>query len=234
MKIQEISSKENDSIRELELTSDVTFLLGANGYGKSTSLDAIRKALLADRKKALDLDVTDTNDYWTNRITPTSYFSIKPETIVVEIDMHGKYDHHTLLGFCVGGSELSLSEIISTSEAYSSFILLKLLRKRLEHLEDINFTGNVVVLLDGLDSGTTSDVAVNYARYIRQVIENSNLQLKVIATSNSYEFLNPVEYGQLTTSYLDARSFAPVPVDSYEDFMSFVMKTSSAKDVIVY
>lgn len=234
MKIQEISSKENDSIRELELTSDVTFLLGANGYGKSTSLDAIRKALLADRKKALDLDVTDTNDYWTNRITPTSYFSIKPETIVVEIDMHGKYDHHTLLGFCVGGSELSLSEIISTSEAYSSFILLKLLRKRLEHLGNINFTGNVVVLLDGLDSGTTPDVAVNYARYIRQVVENSKLQLKVIATSNSYEFLNPTEYGQLTTSYLDARTFTPIPVDNYEDFISFVMKTSSAKDVIVY
>ena len=58
MKIKEIASKENDSTRELELVSDVTFLLGANGYGKSTSLDAIRKALLADRKKALDLDVT--------------------------------------------------------------------------------------------------------------------------------------------------------------------------------
>ena len=234
MKIKEISSKEEDSTRELELVSDVTFLLGANGYGKSTSIDAIRKALLADRKKALDLDVTDSNDYWTNRITPTSYFSVEPETIVAEIDMHGKYDHHTLLGFCVGGSELSLSEIISTSEAYSSFILLKLLRKRLEHLEDISFTGNVVVLLDGVDSGTTSDVAVNYARYIQKIIANSKLSLKVIATSNSYEFLNPIEYGELTTNYLDARTFAPVSVDSYEDFINFVMKTSSAKDVIIY
>lgn len=62
----------------------------------------------------------------------------------------------------------------------------------------------------------------------------SLLNLKVIATSNSYEFLNPIEYGQLATSYLDARTFAPVPVDSYEDFMKFVMKTSSAKDVIIY
>ena len=234
MKIKEISSKEEDSTRELWLVSDVTFLLGANGYGKSTSLDAIRKALLADSKKALDLDVTDSNDYWTNRITPTSYFSVEPEAIVVEIDMHSNYNHHTLLGFCAGGSELSLSEIIFTSEAYSSFILLKLLRKRLEHLEKINFTGNVVVLLDGLDSGTTPDVAVHYARYIRQVIENSKLNLKVIATSNSYEFLNPVEYGTLTTSYLDARTFTPVTVDSYEDFMGFVMETSSAKNVIIY
>ncbi len=234
MEIKEISSKEEDSTRELGLVSDVTFLLGANGYGKSTSLDAIRKALLADSKKALDLDVTDSNDYWTNRITPTSYFSVEPEAIVVEINMHGNYNHPTLLGFCLGGSEISLSEIISTSEAYSSFILLKLLRKRLEHLENINFTGNVVVLLDGLDSGTTPDVAVHYARYIRQVIENSKLNLKVIATSNSYEFLNPVEYGTLTTSYLDARTFTTVPLDSYEDFMGFVMETSSAKNVIIY
>lgn len=70
MKIKEISSKVDDSTKELELASDVTFLLGANGYGKSTALDAIRKALLADRKKALDLDVTDSNSYWTNRSQP--------------------------------------------------------------------------------------------------------------------------------------------------------------------
>ena len=109
---------------------------------------------------------------------------------------------------------------------------MKLLRNRLEFLEELQYDGQVLVLLDGIDSGTTPDVATNYAKYLQQIIANSKLDLKIVATSNTFEFLNPVEYDN--SAYLDARTLDKLAISNHQQFVDFVMSTSSAKNVIVY
>lgn len=219
----------------LTLTAPITFVIGANGYGKSTRLKTIRQPLIQNRKKVLDFDVTDSNLRLKTQTMPTGsdrYIYDKPDTILFDIDMHSGYNYHTLLGFSVGNNELDLKEIGSTSEAYMTFIILKLIRKKLEFLEEIGYDGQVLILLDGVDSGTTPDVATSYAKYIQQLIAHTTLDLKIVVTSNTFEFLNPVEYDN--PDYLDARTLDKLDITSHQDFVDFVLSTSSAKDIIVY
>jgi hypothetical protein len=222
----------NDS-QTFHLDKPITFVIGANGYGKSTRLKTIRQPLLQNRKQVLDFDVTDKNRLLKTQVDSNQYPYIKPDTVLFDIDMHANYDRHVLLAFAIdGNSDIEFKEVTSTSEAYMSFILLKLLRKRLEFLEDLQYDGQVLVLLDGIDSGTTPDVATSYAKYLQQIITNSKLDLKIVATSNTFEFLNPVEYNDPT--YLDARTLDKLTISNHQEFVDFVMNTSSAKDVIVY
>ena len=217
----------------LQLDAPITFVLGANGYGKSTRLKTIRQPLLQNRKQVLDFDVTDKNRLLKTQVDSNQYPYIKPDTVLFDIDMHANYDRHVLLAFAINGnSDIEFKEVTSTSEAYMSFILLKLLRKRLEFLEDLQYDGQVLVLLDGIDSGTTPDVATSYAKYLQQIITNSKLDLKIVATSNTFEFLNPVEYND--PAYLDARTLDKLTISTHQEFVDFVMNTSSAKNVIVY
>ena len=217
----------------LQLDNPITFVLGANGYGKSTRLKTIRQPLLQNHKQVLSFDVTDKNSWLKTQLDTSRYPYIKPSTILIDIDMHASYDLHTLLAFAIdGNSDIEFKEVTSTSEAYMSFILLKLLRKRLEFLEELQYDGQVLVLLDGIDSGTTPDVATSYAKYLQQIITNSKLDLKIVATSNTFEFLNPAEYSD--PAYLDARTLDKIAVSTHKNFVDFVMSTSSAKDVIVY
>ena len=222
----------NDS-QTLHLNKTITFVLGANGYGKSTCLKTIRQPLLQNHKQVLNFDVTDKSSWLKTQLDSKQYPYIKPNTVLFDIDMHANYDIHVLLAFAIdGNSDISFSEVTSTSEAYTSFILLKLLRKRLEFLEELQYDGQVLVLLDGIDSGTTPDVAASYAKYLQQIIAHSKLDLKIVATSNTFEFLNPVEYDE--PAYLDARTLDELTISTHQEFVDFVMNTSSAKDVIVY
>ena len=222
----------NDS-QTFHLDKQITFVIGANGYGKSTRLKTIRQPLLQNRKQVLDFDVTDKNRLLKTQVDSNQYPYIKPETVLFDIDMHANYDRHVLLTFAINcNSDIEFKEVTSTSDAYMSFILLKLLRKRLEFLEDLQYDGQVLVLLDGIDSGTTPDVATSYAKYLQQIITNSKLDLKIVATSNTFDFLNPVEYND--PAYLDARTLDKLTISTHQEFVDFVMNTSSAKDVIVY
>ena len=219
--------------KALQLDAPITFVLGANGYGKSTRLQTIRQPLLQNHKQVLNFDVTDKNRLLEKQIDSKQYPYIKPDTVLFDIDMHANYDNHVLLAFAIdGNSDVSFSEVTSTSEAYMSFILLKLLRNRLEFLQELQYDGQVLVLLDGIDSGTTPDVATSYAKYLQQIIANSKLDLKIVATSNTFEFLNPVEYDN--SAYLDARTLDKLAISNHQQFVDFVMSTSSAKNVIVY
>ncbi len=226
----QLTLKDNQT---LQLDAPITFVLGANGYGKSTRLKTIRQPLLQNHKQVLNFDVTDKNRLLKTQVDSNQYPYFKPDTVLFDIDMHANYDRHVLLAFAIdGNSDIEFKEVTSTSEAYMSFILLKLLRKRLEFLEDIQYDGQVLVLLDGIDSGTTPDVATSYAKYLQQIITNSKLDLKIVATSNTFEFLNPVEYDE--PAYLDARTLDKLAISNHQEFVDFVISTSSAKNVIVY
>ena len=224
---------------DIEIPKGLTVLIGANGYGKSTTIRAIRsyfskKQLEKDflHRDIKDIDILTSKGQIQSELS-NSYNNRLDENIklvFMTIDPFSDEDFHCLLGLAMSTPYLSIEDVSKKSEGYMKQIFLNGVYTNLGYIRQLGYKGDIVILIDGLESGVTKDLADFYAQALdRILVEFKDLNLHIVATSNSYSFCDKENFSS-NLIIKDPITMETLKIDSKEEFDNHIKKTSTVEE----
>ena len=182
---------------ERELKPGITILVGCNGSGKSTILHALKEQC----RKNPDFKVFR----WDGRYDKSTQKDVAMEA--------QRYDILASLSFSSEGEEINTNIGILASQ------IGNFLRK--------NQDKNLLILLDGLDSGLSIDNIIEVKDFFKEFIipdvAKTGHECYIVIPANEYEMAN----GERC---VDARTGKEIYFEDYEHFRNFVLVSREKKD----
>lgn len=183
-----------------EIKPGLSILVGCNGSGKTTTLHSIRDAY--GRNPAYKIF------HW-DGLRDKSFSKQR------SLDLQN-YEVLASLAFSSEGEEIS-TNIGLLASAVGNFV------RR-------NADKDVIVLLDGLDSGLSIDNIVEVKDFFKDLlipdIEKSGHSCYIIASANEYELARE-------ETCIDARSGKEMTFNSYEEYRKYILDSRKKKDARV-
>ena len=152
------------------------------------------------------------------------------QLVFMTIDPFSDEDFHCLLGLAMSTPYLSIEDVSKKSEGYMKQIFLNGVYTNLGYIRQLGYKGDIVILIDGLESGVTKDLADFYAQALdRILVEFKDLNLYIIATSNSYSFCDKENFSS-NLVVKDPITMETLKIDSKEEFDHHIKKTSTVEE----
>lgn len=175
----------------------LTILVGCNGSGKTTTLWAIKEKYVDD---------PDFKVFSWDGLTDKSIMKQR------SLDM-GNIDALSMLAFSSEGEEINGN--------------VGLIANQIGNYVRNGLNKDVILLLDGADSGLSVDNIIDLKRFLKELlipdIENAGHKCYVIIPANEYELVNGEEC-------IDVRSGKVVKFTDYEEYRKFILKSRELKD----
>lgn len=180
-----------------EISPGFTVLVGCNGSGKTTVLNYIKDKYKHDDNYKIFS--------WSN----TKDKSISKDAMLESQN----YDILASLAFSSEGEEINTN--------------IGILASRIGRFKGKNEDKNLIVLLDGIDSGLSIDLIDEMKDFFKNLVipdvEKEGRECYVIVTANEYELA-------CDEHCIDARSGKEITFDSYEEYRKYILHSRKLKD----
>lgn len=182
---------------ERTISPGITVLVGCNGYGKSTILETIKRQY----KRNDDYKIFS----WNGR-------SDKEYSKQRALDSQN-YGVLSSLAFSSEGEEININ--------------IGVLASGIGHFVRQSKNKNVIILLDGIDSGLSIDNIIETKEFFKELvipdIEETGHDCYVVLTANEYELVK----GERC---IDARDGKEVHFGDYKEYRKYILKTKEKKE----